>query len=161
MKNKLTVISFTLLLILDICCLCGCKKKLNDDAFIPYLDTLEKCKIQIVGRYQNFEALEAEFDRFNEYYPDVELSYTYLDNYKGTIATALAGDNAPDIFMTFPWMLDKTSFDPLLENAENLADSNATGIELSAVNQKLLFYMDNGSLPMVPVLCAFCCVPKS
>ncbi len=51
-------------------------------------------------------------------------------------------------------MLDKTSYDPLLENAENLADSKATGIELSAVNQKLLFYMDNGSLPMVPVLCA-------
>ena len=152
MKIKLTKISLALLF--TICSLSGCKKKLNDDAFIPYLDTLEKCKIQIVGRYKNFEALEAEFDRFNEYYPNVELSYTYLDNYKGTIATALAGEDAPDIFMTFPWMLDKTSYDPLLENAENLADSKATGIELSAVNKKLLFYMDDGSLPMVPVLTA-------
>ena len=154
MKIKLTKISLALLFVFTISCFASCKKKLNDDAFIPYLDTLEKCKIEIVGRYKNFEALEAEFDRFNEFYPNVELSYTYLDNYKGTIATALAGDDAPDIFMTFPWMLDKTSYDPLLENAENLADSKATGIELSAVNQKLLFYMDNGSLPMVPVLCA-------
>ena len=56
--------------------------------------------------------------------------------------------------MTFPWMLDKTSFDPLLNNAENLADSKNTVFELKAVNQKLLFPMADGSIPMVPVLCA-------
>ena len=149
MKIKLRKICLALFLVIASCCLMGCKKKSQEKVFKPRLDTQSKCKIQIAGRYQNFEALEAEFDRFNEFYPNVELSYTYLDNYKGTIATALAGQDAPDIFMTFPWMLDKTSYDPLLENAENLADSKATGIELSAVNQKLLFYMDNGSLPMV------------
>ena len=154
MKIKLTKISLALLMVLSICCLGGCKKKNRNAVFVPRFDAQTKCKIEISGRYQNFEALEAEFDRFNEFYPNVELSYTYLDNYKNTIGTALAGQDAPDIFMTFPWMLDKTSYDPLLENAENLADSKATGIELSAVNQKLLFYMDNGSLPMVPVLCA-------
>ena len=154
MKNKLTNISLSFLMVLSICCLGGCKKKNKNAVFVPRFDAQTKCKIEIAGRYQNFEALEAELDRFNEFYPNVELSYTYLDNYKNTIGTALAGQDAPDIFMTFPWMLDKTSYDPLLENAENLADSKATGIELSAVNQKLLFYMDNGSLPMVPVLCA-------
>ncbi len=50
--------------------------------------------------------------------------------------------------MNFPWMLDKTSFDPLLNNAENLADSKNTGFELKAVNQKLLFPMADGSIPM-------------
>ena len=153
MYSKLLKISLGFLLILSIFCLGGCKKKTEEKAFVPRLDTQTKCKIEIAGRYQNFEALEAEFDRFNEFYPNVELSYTYLDNYKVTIATALAGENAPDIFMTFPWMLDKTSFDPLLNNAENLADSKKTGFELSAVNQKLLFPMSDGSLPMVPVLC--------
>ena len=153
MKNKLTKSSLVLLLILSICFLGGCKKEKTEKVFIPRLNTKTKCKIEIAGRYQNFEALEAEFDRFNEFYPDVELTYTYLDNYKVTISTALAGQNAPDIFMTFPWMLDKTNYNPLLDNAENLADSKNTGIELSAINQKLLFYMDNGSLPMVPVLC--------
>ncbi len=154
MYNKLLKISLGFLLILSIFGLGGCKKKTEEKSFVPRLDTQTKCKIEIAGRYQNFEALEAEFDRFNEFYPNVELSYTYLDNYKVTISTALAGEDAPDIFMTFPWMLDKTNYNPLLDNAENLADANATGIELSAVNQKLLFYTDNGSLPMVPVLCA-------
>lgn len=152
MKNKLTLIS--LIFICFLISLISCRKKSTEAAFAPRLNTETKCKIEIAGRYQNFEALEAEFDRFNEFYPNVELSYTYLDNYKATIATALAGDDAPDIFMTFPWMLDKTSFDPLLNNAENLADSKNTGFELKAVNQKLLFPMADGSIPMVPVLCA-------
>ena len=152
MKNKLTLIS--LILICFLISLISCRKKSTEAAFAPRQNTETKCKIEIAGRYQNFEALEAEFDRFNEFYPNVELSYTYLDNYKATIATALAGEDAPDIFMTFPWMLDKTSFDPLLNNAENLADSKNTGFELKAVNQKLLFPMADGSIPMVPVLCA-------
>ena len=154
MNNKLSKIKLALLLVCGIFSLFSCKKKTEEKVFVPRLDTQSKCKIEIAGRYQNFEALEAEFDRFNEFYPNVELSYTYLDNYKVTIGTALAGEDAPDIFMTFPWMLDKTSFAPLLNNAENLADSKKTGFELSAVNQKLLFPMADGSIPMVPVLCA-------
>ena len=152
MKNKLTKIIIGLLFSLNILCLVSCKKKNEIVTFLPRLDTQSKCKIQIAGRYQNFEALEAEFDRFNEFYPNVDLSYNYLDNYKVTISTALAGLDAPDIFMTFPWMLDKTNYNPLLDNAENLADSAKTGIELSAINKKLLFYTENDSLPMVPVL---------
>ena len=152
MKNKLTKIIIGLLFSLNILCLVSCKKKNEIETFLPRLDTQTKCKIQIAGRYQNFEALEAEFDRFNEFYPNVELSYNYLDNYKVTISTALAGLDAPDIFMTFPWMLDKTNYNPLLDNAENLADTAKTGIELSAINKKLLFYTENASLPMVPVL---------
>ena len=154
MKNKLTKISLTLLLTISISGLFSCKKKIEQKDFVPKFDIQTKCKIQISGRYQNFEALEAEFDRFNEFYPNVELSYTYLDNYKVTVSTALAGDDAPDIFMTFSWMLDKTNYNPLLDNAENLADSKTTGIELSAINKKLLYYIEDGSLPMVPVLCA-------
>ena len=132
----------------------SCKKKAENADFVPHLDTKTKCKIEIAGRYQNFEAIEAEFDRFNEFYPNVELAYTYLDNYKKSISTALASENAPDIFMTFPWMLDKSNYNPLLDNAENLADSKNTGIELSDVNQKLLFQVSDGSIPMVPILCA-------
>ena len=35
--------------------------------FRPSLDTAIDCNIKVVGGYSNFEALEAEFDRFNEY----------------------------------------------------------------------------------------------
>ena len=146
MKNKLTKISFVLFIVLCICCLEACKKKINDDVFIPKLDTQTKCKIEIAGNYYNFEALEAEFDRFNEFYPNVELAYTYLDNYKKSISTALASTDAPDIFMTFPWMLDKANYESLFECAENLTNQN-----LTAFNQKLLYHMPDGSIKMVPI----------
>ncbi len=147
MKNKLTKISFIFLLIITINSLVGCKKKsLSDDIFIPKLDSQTKCKIEIAGNYYNFEALEAEFDRFNEFYPNVELAYTYLDNYKKSISTALASTDAPDIFMTFPWMLDKANYESLFECAENLTNQN-----LSAFNQKLLYHMSDGSIKMVPI----------
>lgn len=157
MKNRLNQVKNPFILIF--CAfvsmgLVSCNKEPKESAFVPRLDTKTKCKIEIAGRYQNFEALEAEFDRFNEFYPNVELSYTYLDNYKKSITTALASQNPPDIFTTFPWMLDKTNYNTLLESAENFADSKITGIELSAVNQKLLFPLADGSIPMVPVLCA-------
>lgn len=157
MKNRLNQVKNPFILIF--CAfvsmgLVSCNKEPKESAFVPRLDTKTKCKIEIAGRYQNFEALEAEFDRFNEFYPNVELTYTYLDNYKKSITTALASQNPPDIFTTFPWMLDKTNYNTLLENAENFADSKITGIELSAVNQKLLFPLADGSIPMVPVLCA-------
>ena len=44
----------------------------SNEGFVPKLDKSTVSKISIVGNYSNFEALEAEFDRFNEYYPDVE-----------------------------------------------------------------------------------------
>ena len=37
--------------------------------FSPSLDKNMECDIDIVGSYDNFEALEAEFDKFNDYYP--------------------------------------------------------------------------------------------
>ena len=149
MNNKLTMISKTLLLLFAISTLSCCKKKKEESVFIPQLDTQTKCKIEIAGNYYNFEALEAEFDRFNEFYPEVELIYTYLDNYKKTIFISLAGTDAPDIYTTFPWMLDKSNYDPLFEYAENLSNQN-----LSSVNQKLLYHKEDGSVPMVPVFCA-------
>ena len=157
MKNRLNLVKNPFILIFCAFVSMGvvsCNKEPKESAFVPRLDTKTKCKIEIAGRYQNFEALEAEFDRFNEFYPNVELTYTYLDNYKKSITTALASQNPPDIFTTFPWMLDKTNYNTLLESAENFADSKSTGIELSAVNQKLLFPLADGSIPMVPVLCA-------
>ena len=153
MNRKLTKTALTLTCAGALLSLSSCKKN-NEAAFAPRFDTATKCKIEIAGRYQNFEALEAEFDRFNEFYPNAELSYTYLDDYKHSISTALAGESAPDIFMTFPWMLDKSNYNPLLDTAENLADSKTTGFELSAINQKLLYSAPDGSVPMVPVLCA-------
>ena len=61
--------------------------------FTPSLDTATKCSLSVAGSYDNFEALEAEFDKFNEYYPDVELSYTKLDDYNNVVSTALNSED--------------------------------------------------------------------
>ncbi len=83
MKNKLfKSILLGLIVICIISSLFSCKKKNEETVFSPQLETQTKCEIEIAGNYYNFEALEAEFDRFNDFYPNVDLIYTYLDNYK-------------------------------------------------------------------------------
>ena len=97
MKRVLTVLLALLLVLLA----ASCGKKTDDETFTPALDTETACKISVVGSYDNFEALEAEFDRFNEYYPNVELSYTKIDDYNNAIATVLSGNDAPNVFFSF------------------------------------------------------------
>jgi multiple sugar transport system substrate-binding protein len=56
----------------------------QSEEFVPSLDANKECDIDIVGSYDNFEALEAEFDKFNDYSPNVRLSYRRLDDYNNT-----------------------------------------------------------------------------
>ena len=56
-------------------------KDAKSHVFKPKLDVNSTDKIVIAGNYANFEALEAEIDRFNTYYPNVEIVYNFLDNY--------------------------------------------------------------------------------
>ena len=69
--------------------------------FDPHLDTKTNCSITVAGSYDNFEALEAEFDRFNEIYPDVRMSYVKLDDYNNTLGMALNGNDKPNIFFSY------------------------------------------------------------
>ena len=96
----------------------------SKETFVPGLDTSAAGKISVVGTYSNFEALETEFDRFNEYYPNVELSYTKIDDYNNLIATALNGNDAPNIFFSFSWMTGNTAYDGVFAHMENLADAS-------------------------------------
>ena len=118
--------------------------------FSPTLDTATKCSIVVAGNYDNFEALEAEFDKFNAYYPDVELSYTKIDDYNNLVSTTLSSDNAPDIYFAQDFMLDSDKFATLFEHAENLADPTLN-IDLSCVRPSLLYKDKAGACPMVPV----------
>ncbi len=61
---------------------CGSKPQEEETAagFKPGLDSKTSCSITVAGSYDNFEALEAEFDRFNDIYPEVQLSYVKLDD---------------------------------------------------------------------------------
>jgi multiple sugar transport system substrate-binding protein len=119
-------------------------------SFSPALDTTTECSISVVGSYDNFEALEAEFDKFNAYYPNVELSYTKLDDYNNVVSTALGSEDAPDIFFAHDFMLESDSYDDLFKHAEDLSDSSLN-IDLSCVRPSLLCKDKSGAIPMAPI----------
>ena len=122
----------------------------EQQAFAPALDTATKCSLTVAGSYDNFEALEAEFDKFNAFYPDVELSYAKLDDYNNVVSTALSSDGAPDIFFAHDFMLESDDYKTLFEHAEDLSDP-ALNIDLSCVRPSLLCKDDAGKTPMAPI----------
>lgn len=119
-------------------------------SFAPSLDTETACKLTIAGTYDNFEALEAEFDSFRAHYPNVDLSYVKLDDYDNVIGTTLEGDEAPNIYFIWPWMSGKEPYEGVFDAAEDLSDASL-GIDLDCIRDGVLFRLDDGTVPMVPV----------
>lgn len=145
-KLGMKKLALVLVLVLALC-LTGCagKEAKKQEGFAPKLDTKADCTITVSGHYENFEALETEFNRFAEYYPNVNMKYVYMDDYKNNIATALESSEAPDIFFTY-----SSWGDAEYAQAENLADA-ATGIDLSCIRESLLYKDAAGNVPTVPV----------
>ncbi len=121
-----------------------------EEGFRPALDTSADSQISITGGYDNFEALEAEFDSFNAYYPNVELTYRKVDDYNNMIGTVLNGNDAPDIYVNYSWMYGREQYKDSIEHAENLADA-ALGLDLDCIRSNILLHTDDGTLPMVPI----------
>ena len=120
------------------------------ESFVPRLDTAKECKISVVGTYSNFEALETEFDRFSEFYPNVELSYTKIDDYNNLISTVLNGNDAPNIFFSFSWMIGNTTYDGVFAHMENLSD-DALGLDLDCIRPGLLNRDAQGRVLRAPI----------
>ena len=130
---------------------CGEKPQEEPAAgFTPALDVNTDCNITIVGSYDNFEALEAEFDRFNEYYPNVRLSYVKLDDYNNTLGAALEGHDKPNIFFSYTWMNGDEKYASVLALAEDLSDS-ALALDLNCIRPGLINKDKDGHMLMVPV----------
>lgn len=119
-------------------------------AFEPRLDEDTACDLRVVANYDNFEALEAEFDRFNDYYPDVNMSYDKLDDYKNTIRVALSNEGGPDIYAAFAWMVEREEYQTVFDAAVDLGDP-ALGIDLSCIRENVLYRDASGGVPMVTV----------
>ena len=132
----------------------SCAKKKKEETaekgFKPALDTNTSCNINISGGYDNFEALEAEFDRFNAYYPNVKLMYTKIDDYNNMIGTVLESSDAPDIYVNYSWMYGRDQYKSSIDHAENLADP-ALGLDLDCLRSNVILKTTDGTLPMVPV----------
>ena len=131
---------------------CGPEKQEEaiDEGFKPALDTAKNCQITVAGGYDNFEALETEFARFNEYYPDVELQFTKVDDYNNMIGTVLNGNDAPDIYVNYSWMYDREQYKASIDHAEDLSDPSLN-LDLDCIRGNIILNTADGTLPMVPV----------
>ena len=130
---------------------CGGKaQKESAGGFKPALDPKTSCKITVAGSYDNFEALEAEFGRFNAIYPNVELSYKKLDDYNNMLGTVLESSEKPNIFFSFAWMIDNNQYSPVFSHMEDLSDP-ALGLDLNCIRPGLLNRDAEGRVRQVPV----------
>ena len=146
MKKAISLVLVMLIAFL----LIGCKKENVEEGFKPSLDKEITGTLTVAGHYDNFEALEEEFNRFSEYYPNVQLKYTKLDNYNRVIATTLLSDTAPDIYFAQPSWLNQESYNVVFENAEDLSDE-ALKINLSCIRDGLLSKDKYGKISLVPI----------
>lgn len=118
--------------------------------FKPALDVETKCNIRVVGDYGNFEALEAEFDRFTFYYPHVTLTYEKLDDYNNSLGTVLESDNKPNIFFSYTWMMGNEKYNNVVSHMEDLSDAKLK-LDLNCLRQSLVNKTSDGKVLMVPV----------
>ena len=149
MKKLLCVI----LVICMLASLTACGGKTQEETaagFKPSLDTGTSCSITVAGSYDNFEALEAEFDRFNEIYPNVRLSYVKLDDYSNTLGTVLEGKDKPNIFFTYASMIGNEKYDSVFSHMEVLSDP-ALALDLDCIRPGLINRDAEGRVLMVPV----------
>ena len=143
-------------IILAICMLvslAACSGKPKEEAaagFKPALDTGTSCRITVAGNYDNFEALEAEFERFNEIYPNVQLSYVKLDDYNNMLGTVLESNDKPNIFFSYAWMIGNEQYDSVFSHMEDLSDS-ALGLKLDCIRPGLINHDAEDRVLLVPV----------
>ena len=149
--KKFMCVCLSVLMILGMAA-CGAEKQeaATEEGFSPALDASTECQITVAGGYDNFEALEAEFDSFNEYYPNVELTFTKVDDYNNMIGMVLDGNDAPDIYVNYSWMYGRDQYQSCINHAEDLADPSL-GLDLDCIRSNIILNTDDGSLPMVPV----------
>lgn len=129
-------------------CLLSCNN--GSEEFKPSLDTNTKCEIKIVGSYDNFEALEAEFDRFNDFYPNVQLVYEKLDDYNNTLSTVLESNEKPNIFFSYTWMVGNDKYNSVIDSMEDLSNSSLKQ-NLNCIRPGLINHDNSGRVLMVPV----------
>ncbi|MBE5904079.1 MAG: carbohydrate ABC transporter substrate-binding protein [Pseudobutyrivibrio sp.] len=120
------------------------------EGFSPKYSSDTEYKLSVVGTYSNFESLESTIDRFYEYYPNGEITYTFLDDYRNTIGPALAGQEPPDIYVVQPWMYGNPLFTSLFDAAEVLSAPELE-INLDCIRPSVQWEMDNGQIVALPV----------
>lgn len=124
-------------------------KEQKKEEFTPKLDTQKSENLDIAGFFGNFEALDQVVNNFNEYYPNVTVSYN--QNGGDQLAEYLQNNSYVDIFMTnydnlsFPEFTEKYAYD-------SCVDLSKEDIDFSAIDSKMLDACKvDGSLVRIPM----------
>ena len=149
MKKLLCII----LVIFTLVSLTACGGKPQEETaagFKPSLDTSTSCSITVVGSYDNFEALEAEFDKFNEIYPNVQLSYVKLDDYNNVLGATLESNDKPNVFFSYTWMMGNEKYASVCAHMEELSDP-ALALDIDCIRPGLINHDAEGRVLLAPV----------
>ena len=129
----------------------GCGGNAAKEApFVPKYDKNTEFSLTVAGSYSNFESLEAEFERFYEYYPNASLQYVTMDDYNNVISSALINSEPPDIFTTNSWMIGDEMYNDMFDACEVLSDSSLD-IDYSCIRPSLIRTTDSGDVVMLPI----------
>ncbi len=128
---------------------CGNTKE-AEVPFAPKYDKETEFSLTVAGSYGNFESLEAEFERFYEYYPNATLQYVTMDDYNNVISSALVGSEPPDIFTTSSSMIGNEMYDDMFEACEVLSDPSVE-LDYSCIRDSLIRTTDSGDVVMLPI----------
>ncbi|MBQ8030234.1 MAG: carbohydrate ABC transporter substrate-binding protein [Butyrivibrio sp.] len=147
-KTFRTIFSLSLI---AVCLLQGCGAKEKDkEGFVPRYDKDTEFSLTVAGSYSNFESLEAEFERFYEYYPNASLQYVTMDDYNNVISNALLNSEPPDIITTNTWMVGNEKYSGMFESCEVISDP-ALDIDYSCIRKSLIWNTDSGDVVMLPI----------
>lgn len=128
-------------------CGCGDKKSANAD-FKPGMDKNASASVEIIGKMDNFEALEAVIRDFNAVYPNVSVSYAKMDAYADNLPNLILGDNPPEIFMSY-----KSSFEQDSGLSDAVLDMNEIGLEKNVVDEGIMKACEyDGKSVRVPIM---------
>ena len=141
-----------------VACLAGCgadeKKVVEKGQFTPSLDTEAATTLEIAGFMANFEALDQVVNDFNEYYPNVTI--TYEQNDMNSLADYLANNSYVDVFMTSAANIsqDAESGSGVLDDCLDLSGED---MDVSAIDSKLLQSCTvDGKLVRIPAAKTMC-----
>ena len=112
------------------------------EGFEAKLDTSTEATLYVDGSWGNFEALEQVVLDFQEYYPNVEIVYSQLEDYGTNIVNRLTTGEEIDLFMFSGWNFNESNFNELVEHCEALDD---IGIDISSLDDEYAdLYSEDG-----------------
>lgn len=104
----------------------------EQQGFAPRLDTGAEAEFSIIGGLNNFEALEAVINDFNEIYPNCTINYFTVEDYVNNVEARMLSDTSVGVFMM------NNNFYKSQKLADLCVDLSQEDIDFSAIQDSAL-----------------------